>query len=782
MQTTEDKVEASTGETSSTFITKDNGNRALPFDEPRLRKFIQEKLELQNKPFEDKIVRNITANETFEAAEITDLLIKTALENVDEAEPHWVFVASKAYLYSLYKEASKNRSYDAELKYGDFYGLQKKLAGMGVYSKNILEKYSREEIKELSKIIDPSRDLIFDYAGLYLLVDRYTARDHKKNIYELPQERWLTIAMYEMQDEAPEKRLHLVKEKYWALSNLFMTVATPTLANSGMNHGQLSSCFIDTVDDSLIEIYNSNTDIARLSKGGGGIGVYMGKVRSQGSTIKNYEGASSGVVPWIKQLNNTGVSVDQLGQRKGAIAVYLDVFHKDIFSFLDLRLNNGDERKRAHDIFLGICLPDLFMEKVKKREDWYLFDPHEVKKVMGFALEDYYDEARGAGSFREKYEECVNDNRLTKKKVPAITIMARAMKSQLETGTPFMFYRDEANRMNPNKRFRLDGSAITTIYSSNLCTEIMQNMSPTVQFQEEIMKINGEDVIVTYKKPGDFVVCNLASINLGRAVPAAVLERLIPLMVRGLDNVIDLNDIEVLQAQLTNKKYRGIGLGTFGWHHLLALEGIEWESDKAVQRADELYEYINYLVIKAEVELAKEKGVYPLFADSDWANGEYFKLRNYNNQNSVLDWDSLAADVATYGVRNGYMIAVAPNAGTSVIAGSTASIDPIFKPFFYEEKKNYKNPIVAPDMNHKTYNVYRRSAYILDQRWSVRQNGARQRHVDQAISFNLYVPKNIDALILLDVHIQAWEEARLKSTYYVRSTSTKIEDCEWCAS
>ena len=183
----------------------------------------------------------------------------------------------------------------------------KTLAGKGIYSPQILEKYSREEILQLAKLIDPERDLLFDYIGLHTLATRYLATDHQKNTYELPQERWLIIALHLMQDEAIDKRSELVGEAYWALSNLYMTVATPTLANAGLAHGQLSSCFIDTVDDSLMGIYNSNTDVARLSKDGGGIGVYMGKVRSRGSSIKGFKGASSGVLPWIKQLNNTAV-------------------------------------------------------------------------------------------------------------------------------------------------------------------------------------------------------------------------------------------------------------------------------------------------------------------------------------------------------------------------------------------------------------------------------------------------------------------------------------------
>ena len=329
-----------------------------------------------------------------------------------------------------------------------------------------------------------------------------------------------------------------------------------------------------------------------------------------------------------------------------------------------------------------------------------------------------------------------------------------------------MFYRDEVNRANANKHEGM-------IYSSNLCTEITQNMSAT-EFESVTLE---DDIVVTRSKPGDFVVCNLSSINLGRAVPASVLERLITIQVRMLDNVIDLNKIPVVQAQRTNARYRGIGLGTFGWHHLLALQNIQWESNEAVDYADKLYEKIAYLTIKASMELANEKGSYPLYEGSEWQSGVYFENKNYDSK----EWRELRIDVATNGMRNGYLMAVAPNSSTSIIAGSTASIDPVFKPFYHEEKKDYKFPVVAPDLNHNTYDVYRRSAYIVDQRWSIKQNAARQRHIDQAISFNIYVPNSIRASVLLDLHLQAWKSG-MKTTYYTRSTATDIEECEWCHS
>ncbi|WP_045726621.1 ribonucleoside-diphosphate reductase subunit alpha [Xanthomonas sp. GPE 39] len=777
-QPTTASSEPSNDQRAVTWIVKDGGNRRMAFDRSRLQRTLDrihaEFPQLDVSDYERKAFAFIEKKESLSADEMVDYLIREAESRVDIATPEWEYFAARLYLDRLYKRASKNRFYDAGEKYGSYVGLQESLADRGVYSIDILKNYSKEELAEAGRMIDPERDKLFAYNGLYLLATRYLATDNSRKVYELPQERWLTIALYLMQDEKPrERRMQLVGEAYWALSNLYMTVATPTLSNAGKIGGQLSSCFIDTVDDSLQGIYDSNTDVARVSKHGGGVGAYLGYVRSSGSAIRGVKNSSGGVVPWIKQLNNTAVSVDQLGQRKGAIAVYLDIWHRDIEAFLDLRLNNGDQRLRAHDVFTAVCVPDIFMEAVERRGEWYLFDPYEVKEVKGWYLQDFFDEKRGEGSFRAKYEEVVADERIGRKVVKAIDMFKRIMVSQLETGNPFMFYRDEVNRMNPNKHQGM-------VYSSNLCTEILQNMSPTRVIQEMI----SGDQIVTTKQAGDFVVCNLSSVNLGRAVTAQpdllspdILERLIRIQVRMLDNVIDLNDLPVPQATITNQKYRAIGLGTFGWHHLLAQKGIDWNSRQAEDYSDTLYERINYLTIQASLALAKEKGAYKVFKGSDWQNGEYFSKRGYDS----AQWQELAAQVSVHGVRNAWMVAVAPNMSTAQIAGSTASIDPIYSAFYYEEKKDFRRPVVAPGLNVDTYPYYEKGAYKVDQFASVRQNARRQRHVDQSISFNFYVPSGIRAGTLLDLHMTAWREG-LKTTYYVRSNDIDISECEWCSS
>ncbi|TWD98713.1 ribonucleoside-diphosphate reductase alpha chain [Neobacillus bataviensis] len=709
-----------------------------------------------------------------------------SLNQISMEDPNWTFLAANLFLNDLYHKAAKHRGYNQTEKYGDFYRLLTNLSKIGIYSQDLLNDYTKEEIETLGLEIDPNKDDLFNYIGLFLLADRYLAKDYEGKTYELPQERFMIIAMTLMKNEPRDKRISYVKEAYWALSNLYMTVATPTLSNAGKSFGQLSSCFIDTVDDSLDGIYLNNWDIARLSKDGGGIGIYLGKVRALGSDIKKFKGNSSGVVPWIRLINDTAVSVDQLGQRQGAIAVYLDVFHKDMMSgFLDLKTNNGDERRKAHDIFTGVSIPDLFMKKLEEVDEngrsngeWHTFCPHQVKQIMGWkdedgtslGLEDFYDEVDDK-FFTEKYEEAVRHPLLPRKTYRAMDIMARIMISQLETGTPYMFYRDEVNRQNPNKH--IVGIGRTSIFCSNLCTEIAQNMSATT-IVKEYKDEDGNIVIV--RKPGDFVVCNLSSINLPKSVD--VLERLIPIQVRMLDNVIDLNTISVGQAEATNKKYRAIGLGTFGWHHLLALEGIFWESDESVSFADRLYEEIAYYTIRASMLLAKEKGFYSKFAGSEWQTGRYFERKGYKS----VRWNQLKEDVFKFGVRNGWMMAIAPNSSTAKIGGSTDGIDPLYAVEYAEEKKNFKFKVTAPDLDHNTYNYYRRSRHVLDQNWSIRQNAARQRHIDQSISFNLYVRHDIKAKELLNLHMEAWKQG-LKTTYYVRSTSqSEIQECEACHS
>ena len=579
---------------------------------------------------------------------------------------------------------------------------------------------------------------------------------------------YLGIALHLAMKEDKACRIKWVRRFYDMLSRMQVTMATPTLSNARKPYHQLSSCFIDTVPDSLEGIYRSVDNFAQVSKFGGGMGLYFGKVRAAGSRIRGFEGAAGGVIRWIKLVNDTAVAVDQLGMRQGAAAVYLDAWHKDLPEFLQLRTNNGDDRMKAHDIFPAVCFPDLFWRMAKENldQDWHLMCPHEIQTVKGYCLEDCYGEL-----WEERYLDCVEDDRISKRTVLLKDVARLIIKSAVETGTPFIFNRDTVNRANPNSHRGI-------IYCSNLCTEIAQNMSPIESVSTQVLEVNGETTVVQTTRPGDFVVCNLASLCLGAIDvddPGEV-EHIVASAVRALDNVIDLNFYPLAYAGITNQNYRGIGLGVSGYHHMLAKHGIRWESGEHLAFADRVFERIHYAAVRASANLAAEKGRYRYFEGSEWQTGAYFEKRGLVSG----EWKSLAEQVAEYGMRNAYLLAVAPTSSTSILSGTTAGLDPVMKRFYLEEKKNAILPRVAPDLTPRTFWLYK-SGYTMDQTWTVRAAGVRQRHIDQAQSVNLYITNDYTMRQLLNLYILAWESG-VKTLYYVRSKSLEVEECESCSS
>ena len=540
-------------------------------------------------------------------------------------------------------------------------------------------------IGEAESFLCPERDKLFTYSGLDLLLKRYVIHTRQHVALETPQEMFLGIALHLAMEEKTD-RLGWVKKFYDMLSRMEVTMATPTLSNARKPYHQLSSCFIDTVPDSLEGIYRSVDNFAQVSKFGGGMGLYFGKVRAAGGSIRGFEGAAGGVIRWIRLVNDTAVAVDQLGVRQGAVAVYLDAWHKDLPEFLQLRTNNGDDRMKAHDVFPAVCYPDLFWKLAKENLDapWHLMCPHQIETVKGYCLEDYWGE-----EWETRYRDCVADPRIQKRTVTVKELVRLILKSAVETGTPFTFNRDAVNRANPNGHKGM-------IYCSNLCTEIAQNMAPIETVSTEISTEQGDPVVVTTTRPGEFVVCNLASLSLGNlpVTNKAYMSQVVSTAVRALDNVIDLNFYPLPYAKLTNRKYRSIGLGVSGYHHMLAKAGIRWESEEHLAFADEVFETINKAAIAASSAIAAEKGSYSAFEGSDWQTGAYFAKRGYTSP----EWRQLAATVAKQGMRNAYLLAVAPTSSTSILAGTTAGVDPVMKRFFLEEKKGSMLPRVAPSL------------------------------------------------------------------------------------
>ncbi|WP_243342263.1 ribonucleoside-diphosphate reductase subunit alpha [Anaerococcus sp. AGMB09787] len=708
--------------------------------------------------FESFLKQNMNEEDTLEA------LVRAASELTSKEAPDWEIIAARFMMYEINREIEANEQrYDLV----DFKSKIKFLTEKNLYGPYILDNYSSEDIDELEKYMDFTRDDIFTYSGLDLVRKRYLIKNHRGDILERVQEMFMGIAMHLA---IPEKdRVAFAKRVYDILSTLRATMATPTMTNARKPYNQLSSCFVDTVPDTLKGIYRSITNFAEVSKHGGGMGLYFGKVRANGSDIRGFEGVAGGVIRWIRLANDTAVAVDQLGVRQGAVAVYLDIWHKDIPEFLTLRTNNGDDRMKAHDVFPAICVPDLFWKLCRDdiNADWHMFDPHEVVKKYGRALEDTYGE-----EFEDFYKKLVEDREISRRVMKVKDLVRLIIKSLTETGTPFVFNRDIVNRMNPNKHKGI-------IYSSNLCTEIAQNMSPSETISTEIVDENGDKVIVNKTKPGDFVECNLASITLGKVDVnnEAELEETVRTIVRALDNVIDLNYYPTPYAQVTNKKYRAIGLGTSGYHHMLVQNDIRWQDEEAHSKfVDRVYEDINYYAIKESVQIAKEKGSYDYFEGSDWQSGAYFDLRDYKSER----WNKLREEIKEAGLRNGYLMAIAPTGSTSIISGTSAGVDPIMNRYFIEEKKGAIVPRVAPGLTTKTFWLYE-NAHDIDQNISMRMAGVRQRHIDQAQSVNIYITTNFTMRQLLNIYITAWESG-VKSIYYVRGKSLEVKECDSCAS
>ena len=693
-----------------------------------------------------------------------DALIKAAVELTTPEAPAWEMISARILSYRSEKKITR---LEEELGLKTFYRKVKYMTEEGLYGDYILQNYSEEEINESATFIDPERNKLLNYSGLDLLLKRYVIKNYSGKVIERVQEMFLGIALHLAMPEK-EDRLMWVRRIYDLLSKLEVTMATPTLSNARKPSHQLSSCFIDTVPDSLDGIYRSLDNFSQVSKFGGGMGMYFGKVRATGGNIRGFKGVAGGVIRWMRLVNDTAVAVDQLGMRQGAVAVYLDVWHKDLPEFLQLRTNNGDDRMKAHDIFPAICYPDLFWKMAEEdmNQNWSLFCPNEIMRIKGYCLEDCYGE-----EWERKYLDCVNDQRLSRRVISIKDIVRLVLRSAVETGTPFTFNRDTVNRANPNAHKGM-------IYCSNLCTEIAQNMAPIETVSKEIETKDGDTVVVTTTRPGEFVVCNLASLSLGR-LPLEDEEKMkekVATVVRALDNVINLNFYPVPYAQLTNQRYRSIGLGISGYHHALAKRRIKWESEEHLEFMDKVFETINRAAILASSNLAKEKGSYQFFEGSDWQTGTYFDKRGYDS----AEWQDVRKTVALQGMRNAYLLAVAPTSSTSIIAGTTAGLDPIMKRFFLEEKKGSMLPRVAPELSDETYWMYK-SAYLINQKWSVRASGVRQRHIDQAQSMNLYITNDFTMRQILDLYLLAWKEG-VKTIYYVRSKSLEVEECESCSS
>ena len=724
--------------------------------------------------------------------EIQQTLIKTAVDKIDIDRPNWTFVAARLFLYDIYHKVSGFTGYIHLREY--FERGEKE----GRILLGLKEKY---DLDDLNDYLRPERDLQFTYLGIRTLYDRYLIKDRNGDPIELPQHLFMAVAMFLAQNEFDCQTW--AKKFYDILSKFEVMAATPTLSNARTTRHQLSSCYIGSTPDNIEGIFDGYKEMALLSKFGGGIGWDWTQVRGMGSYIDGHKHAAGGIVPFLKIANDVAIAVDQLGTRKGAIAVYLEPWHIDIRDFLDLKKNSGEERRRAHDLFPALWINDLFMKRVSEDGTWTLFDPYEVKE-----LTELYGE-----EFEKRYEELEAQEDLTKEVISAKQLWKEVLRSYFETGNPFLCFKDAANRANPNRHAGI-------IRSSNLCTEIFQNTAPNhyrirvtfddesvVHFEEEetvtvdsgvtkpakkitaLDTLNGRQIWMVEKEAvdGETAVCNLASINLSKINTPEDIARVVPVAVRMLDNVIDLNFYPLAKVKKTNLKSRSIGLGVMGEAQMLAEAGIEWGSSEHLNRIDEVMESVSYYAIRSSSDLALEKGSYPNFDGSDWSKG-IFPVDKANAEACKLvdrgglfgythDWGALKEKVKKDGMRNGYLMAIAPTSSISILTGTTQAIEPVYKRKWYEENLSGMIPVVVPNLNPDTWSYYTPS-YELDQRLLIRAGAVRQKWIDQGQSLNIFISLDkASGRYLNEIYMEAWKFG-LKSTYYLRSQSPEAVAAE----
>ncbi len=724
------------------------------------------------------------------SSDIQDALIKTAVEKIDIDVPNWTFVAARLFLFDLYHKVGKATH---GIK-GNAYCHLKDYIKYGQEAGRIIpELENGYDLDDLSDYLDPSRDYLFNYLGMKTLYDRYLLKNNNKEPIELPQQMFMGIAMFLAQNEKDKQEK--AKQFYDVISKFEVMLATPTLSNARTNRHQLSSCYIGSSPDNIEGIFDGYKEMALLSKFGGGIGWDWNSIRSLGGVIDGHKSAAGGTIPFLKITNDIAIAVDQLGTRKGAIAVYLEPWHMDIEDFIDLKKNSGEERRRAHDLFPALWINDLFMKRVLEDGHWTLFDPYEVKDLA---------ELNGE-AFEKRYEEYENDDSITKEQMKAKALWKKILTSYFESGSPFLCFKDNANRANPNDHTGF-------IRSSNLCTEIFQNTNPNhylvkieledgeiLTFEEEdkvtvdsgIVKkankitaldsLNGKKIFIVEKEKidGDTAVCNLASVNLSKINTKEDIERVLPTAIRMLDNVIDLNFYPLRKVKATNLKTRAIGLGVMGESQMVAESGLLWGSEDHLKKIDSIMEAISYNAIDASANLAVEKGSYPTFEGSKWSKGIMPMDHATPAVNALIqrdlfdtgyDWEVLREKVKTKGMRNGYLMAIAPTSSISILVGTTQAIEPVYKRKWFEENLSGQIPVVVPNLSPDTWNYYT-PAYEVEQKDIIKAAAIRQKWIDQGQSTNIFMALDkASGKYLHEIYTLAWQLG-LKSTYYLRSQS-----------
>jgi len=701
-----------------------------------------------------------------------ELLILGAAKERIERHYEYSYLASRIALNGVYKQVLAH-PFNGSQAGNAYKNLFKKYVNQGVEYDMLRPELQSFDLDKLGAALEPERDKLFLYLGSQILLDRYLLRDRseKRNIYELPQWFWMRVAMgLAIQEDNKEER---AIEFYHVLSKMDLVSSTPTLFNSGTIFSQMSSCYLNTVDDSLDHIFKVYSDNAKLSKWAGGIGTDWTPVRATGSRIKGTNGMSQGVIPFIKIFNDVALAVNQGGKRKGAMCAYMEVWHLDFEQFLELKKNTGDERRRAHDINTAAWIPDLFMKRVMDGGDWTFFCPSDVSD-----LHDLY-----GSKFEERYQQYEAMNLPRAKSVKAQDLWRKMLTMLYETGHPWVTFKDPSNVRSPQDH-------VGVVHSSNLCTEITLNTSVD-----------------------ETAVCNLASINMANMVTdgkldEAKIEKTLDVGIRMLDNVIDNNFYPTKEALTANMRHRAIGLGMMGYQDAIIKMDIAFDTDANLEFSDESMEMVSYYSIKASAKLAAERGAYETYQGSKWQR-QIFPLDTLTllekergraikvDRKSKLDWDALKAFVSVNGMRNSNTMAIAPTATIANIAGVFPCTEPIFKNIYMKENLSgnfvvinryliddleklgiWNKDIIEKIKVHngsvqniqeipfKIRNKYKET-FEISPSWIIQTAAKRMKWIDQSASTNVFVNTKSGKAIS-DTYLMAWEYG-LKTTYYLRT-------------
>lgn len=761
------------------YITKRDGTRQK-FDIAKVRASVQ----YVAHGYEDVInvdqIINQVKLEVFEGMttkEIKKAIIMTVRALIEQ-DPAYSYVASRLVLAQINEDllGSSINYEQIETQYKEAFvkGITR-----GVERGLLDDRMKHFDLARLASSLVRSRDELFMYLGSQTLYERYLVRDVEGDgqIIEHIQGFWMRVAMGIALAEKELDRTTKAIEFYEAMSQLRFVPSSPTLFHAGTKHPQLSSCYLNTVGDSLESIFKVYSDNAQLSKWAGGIGTDWTHVRASGSLVKKSGIKSNGIIPFLKIANDVTVAINRSGRRRGATCVYLENWHYDVEEFLELRKNTGDDRRRTHDMDTALWISDLFMKRVKEDGDWTLFTPDEVPELpetYGATFESHY----------VRYENLAKEGKMkVYKQMKARELWRKQITMLYETGHPWITWKDPSNVRSPQDH-------VGVVHNSNLCTEITLNNSTE-----------------------ETAVCNLGSLNFQRLMrdgkfDVDLVAATARTAMRMLDNVIDVNYYPTIEAKRSNFRHRPVGLGLMGFHDALYMMDINFDSDEAVKFADESMELISYHAIWASADLARERGSYETFKGSKWDRGIFpidtlallEKERGLAidvQKGGRLDWTPVRQAVAQYGMRNSNTMAMAPTATISNIVGSVPTIEPIYKNIYVKANMNGDfiiiNPYLVQDLkalklwDFEMIGLLKyhdgsvrdipsipahlkdkyKEVFQIDPSWLIKSAAARGKWVDMSQSLNIYFA-GTSGRELAGIYEYAWNQG-LKTTYYLRS-------------